>query len=60
MSPGGLAKPTTILLQQQDAGCVGDVSPICSFRQKNAMKNNTPEYYNFVYPGGLAKPMAGR
>ena len=41
MSPGGLAKPTTILLlqQQQDAYGVGDISSTCSVRQKNKMNN---------------------
>ena len=41
MSPGGLGKPTTILLEQQDADGIGDVSSMCSVRQKNTMRNNT-------------------
>ena len=40
-SPGGLAKPTTILLQHQDAEGVGAVSSMFSVRQKKTTKNDT-------------------
>ena len=36
--PGGLAKPPTISLHQQDADSVEDVSQMCSIRQKNTAK----------------------
>lgn len=40
VSPGGLPKPTTTLLQHQDEDCVGYVSSMCPVRQNETMKKN--------------------